>query len=124
MEEIWEDIENCDGRYQVSNMGQVRSIIHGEYNLLKPCNDRGEYRVSLHWHEQKVKHYVKNLVYKTFKGNIEGERLYHINGDKSDNRLDNLAIKVCSNNKNNDTIQKKGIIKWVDFYNRNINKII
>ena len=36
MEEIWKDIKDYEGHYQVSNLGNVRSIKNNKKILLKP----------------------------------------------------------------------------------------
>lgn len=102
MEEIWKDIEDYEGLYQVSNHGRVKSL--GHYTLMK--NGR------IRFHEGKViehQHYTngycfvclsKNGIHKqillhrlvliTFNGNIQGYEVNHIDEDKDNNRLDNL----------------------------------
>lgn len=50
MEEIWKDIENYEGLYQVSNLGKVRAypnIKHSEFKILKQAIVSGYYIVCL-----------------------------------------------------------------------------
>lgn len=45
-EEIWKDIEGYEGKYQVSSLGNVRSLNYkhtGKEKLLKPGNDKDGY---------------------------------------------------------------------------------
>lgn len=46
MQEIWKDIEGFDGKYQISNMGNLRSftfVKKGE--LIKPATDKRGYKI-------------------------------------------------------------------------------
>lgn len=50
MQEIWKDVIDTDGNYQVSNFGNIRSRynkydhkIHNEYTMLKPFKDKKGY---------------------------------------------------------------------------------
>lgn len=41
MQEIWKNVPQSDGRYQVSNMGNIRSLQKGTMKMLKPYNSQG-----------------------------------------------------------------------------------
>jgi hypothetical protein len=104
MEEIWKDIKGFEGRYQVSNMGRVRSldrtdidcrgrIRHTKGMVLKDSfNDHGYYRVSLSDGHRNYTHYeVHRLVALHFvPGYKEGLVVNHKNEIKTDNRAENL----------------------------------
>ena len=51
MEEIWEDIKGYEGLYQVSNLGNVRSLNYNRQKIIKQLrpykNIRGYWVVSL-----------------------------------------------------------------------------
>ena len=106
MEEIWKDIPDYEGIYQASNLGQIRTtpnkitmtnlhgIRHWKTRILK---GRGNYyqtgkRVSL-WKNGKPKDWlVARLVAITFLGKPtkEANTVNHINGNRLDNRIENL----------------------------------
>lgn len=105
MEEIWKDIKGFEGRYQVSNMGRVRSlerlntdkrgrIHHVKGMILKDSlnTKKGYYRVSLSDGHRNYTHYeVHRLVALHFvPGYKEGLVVNHKNEIKTDNRAENL----------------------------------
>ena len=102
-EEIWKDIKGFEGRYQVSNMGRVRSLDRWSLDerprfikgmMLKPSlnKGRGYLRVSLSDGHRNYKHYeVHRLVALHFvPGYKEGLVVNHKNEVKTDNRAENL----------------------------------
>jgi len=103
MEEIWKDVQGFEGRYQVSNMGRVRSLDRWSFDerphfvkgmMLKPSlnKGRGYLRVSLSDGQRNRKHYeVHRLVALHFvPGYKEGLVVNHKNEVKTDNRAENL----------------------------------
>ena len=62
-EEIWKNIDGYDGKYQVSNLGRVRSFKYKTPRILKPyLDEHGYYRVTL-CRDNKPKHrFVHQLV--------------------------------------------------------------
>lgn len=92
--ELWKDIKGYEGRYQVSNMGNVRSL---KTNIiLSPINRQHGYKgVMLYGnggHKRGFKTFsVHRLVAEAFVPNPLGkEEVNHINEDKTDNRAVNL----------------------------------
>ena len=101
MTEIWKDIEGYDGKYQVSNLGRVRSVDHiglmGGFNkdktklyhgrILKPCNTRGYLAIGI-----KGKTFtIHRLVAHAFvSGYFEGAEVNHIDENKHNNVFTNL----------------------------------
>lgn len=102
--EIWKDVQGFEGRYQVSNMGRVRSLDrtiidkagrahHTRGMILKDSlNDHGYYRASLSDGHRHYTHYeVHRLVALHFvPGYKEGLVVNHKNEIKTDNRAENL----------------------------------
>ena len=117
--EIWKDIPGQEGRYQVSDRGRVRStervIQYPAYELatglkraasarvfqgkdLKPgtCDKFGHCSVAIGRGNSQMVH---SLVALAFLGpRPEGHDVAHLNGDGSDNRVENLAYTSRSVN--------------------------
>lgn len=96
MEEIWKNINGFDGDYQVSNLGQVRSVKLGR--VLRATPDvRGLCRVSLRKADKVVRKYIHQLVLETFKGKKDGCKIIaHRDGNPTNNNLDNLYWMECT----------------------------
>jgi len=106
--EIWRDIQNYEGRYQVSNLGNVKSLdrfsnFKNSKSLYKgkllkqgkhSCNrtiDMSYRVVSLSKEGKGKMFYTHRLVAETFIDNPENKKdVNHINGIRHDNRLENL----------------------------------
>lgn len=112
MKEIWKDIPDYEGLYQASNLGSIRSvdskITYKRRNsyvtrirygkILKPCNNRYGYpMVVLTKPNHRKCHSVHRLVMMAFFGKSE-LTVNHINGIKTDNRIENLEYATMSEN--------------------------
>ena len=129
--EIWKDIPGYEGEYQVSNLGNVRSI---KVKELKPCKHKtGYYRVELFKNGKGKTHLVHRLVYSAFTGVIPDDMVInHKDEDKGNNTLDNLMLCTQKDNCNWGTaierrvkklINHKNMSKWVVQLNNN-NEIL
>ena len=92
--EIWRNIKNYEGLYQVSNLGRVRSLKYNKVKLLKTnINSDGYYNVKLYKDGVTKSFRVHRLVWETFNGDIpEGMQVNHINEIKTDNKIENLNL--------------------------------
>lgn len=109
-QEVWKDVPNYEGWYQVSNMGNVRSVDREFVNSIgrkcflkgmpiKPKLNKGYPRVGLNKHREKERISVHRLVALTFIPNPNKlETVNHINGIKTDNRVDNLEWCTAQDN--------------------------
>lgn len=65
--EVWKDIEGYEGKYQISNAGNVKSLSRSKEKILKPktnCHKRLE--VTLKNNNKQKSYQVASLVYKYF----------------------------------------------------------
>lgn len=90
MTDIWKDIEDFEGLYQVSNTGKVKSLITDR--ILKPgISSSGYHSVSLRKGGETFQNSIHRLVGKTFISNPDNlSEINHVNNIRSDNRAENL----------------------------------
>lgn len=96
--EIWKDVPNYEGTYQISNLGNVKSLWFGKDKILKPREDTGGYMQVALYKEGKSKFFlVHRLIMLAFVGESDLQ-VNHKNGIKSDNHLQNLEYCTASKN--------------------------
>jgi hypothetical protein len=106
--EFYVDIPNLEGKYQVSNLHNVRSWINNKGNrrkkpkiLKQRLNKYGYPIVCLHNNGMQKTESVHRLMWLTWRGEIpEGYQVNHINEIKTDNRIENLNLMTCKENNN------------------------
>lgn len=89
MKEIWKPIQNTNKLYEVSNFGNIRSLKFGKIKNLKlSINGRKYVCVGIFG---KIKN-VHRIVLETFKpvSNMKNLVVNHIDGNKTNNNLNNL----------------------------------
>lgn len=109
--EIWKNIENYEGLYQVSNLGRVKSLERkvkgkaGYYKVIKEkilnptLNNNGYHLVKLSKQSKCKGITVHRLVANAFIPNIDNkEQVNHIDGVKTNNRVSNLEWNTRSEN--------------------------
>lgn len=107
MNEIWKDITGYEGKYQVSNLGNVKSLNYrgnGKERILKPrpVSSTGYLAVTLSNSDTQKTLKVHRLVAQAFIENPNNKPCVdHINTNKTDNRADNLRWVTRKENNNN-----------------------
>lgn len=91
MTEIWKNIEGYEGKYQVSNLGQVKSMI-GQEKVLHPKKHRnGHLQIGLHKDKKRKTMYIHRLVAQAFIPNPDNlPCVNHKDENPSNNNVDNL----------------------------------
>ena len=118
MREIYKSIKRYEGLYEVSNLGNVKSLGNNQARkerILKPSPVRGYLGVCLCINNIKKTIPVHKLVWKTFNGDIpKGLELDHIvEGNKYNNRLDNLQLLTTRENLQKHYKTKKSSSKYL-----------
>lgn len=104
MKEIWKDIAGYEGLYQVSNLGNVRSLNyrrHGYVKQLTPkVNNKGYLWVELSFNRKRRCFSIHRLVAEAFVDNpYDFPEVNHIDEIKQNNKHDNL--EWCTHKYNN-----------------------
>jgi hypothetical protein len=103
-EEIWKDVVGYEGLYQVSNIGNVRSLPRNGTSLcakiLRQSLSKGYPKVNLSKNNLTKEGKVHRLMGFAFMMDtyFEGAHINHINGIKTDNRIDNFKWVTPSEN--------------------------
>lgn len=98
---MWKDVHNFEGRYQVSNLGNVRSLRFCtksgsvSYTTLKPILTKGYVKVNLYRGDGiKYQYMISHLVIQAFAPNIfqDSLRLIYKDCDTTNCKLSNLIV--------------------------------
>lgn len=101
MHEEWKPINGFEGLYEISSYGKVKSFkVYPSGKILKPSPDSGGYlRLSLMRAGKNKYVTVHRLVAEAFLPKVDGKTcVNHIDGNKANNRLDNLEWCTYSEN--------------------------
>lgn len=120
--EIWRDIINYEGEYQVSNLGNVKSIKFDKHTILKQSKNKGYYHVMLYKNGLSKTYKVHVLVAKMFCPNLDNKPFVnHMNSLKNDNSAENL--EWCTSSENILHAYKHGKMKSQKGENNNQSKL-
>lgn len=100
MNELWKDIPNYEGLYQVSNLGRVKSTRRrGSKGAILRLNHTGKGYASILLHKDGVgiRRLLSRLILFCFVGPSDLDCL-HSDGDKTNNRLTNLRYGTAKEN--------------------------
>lgn len=123
MQEIWKDIEGYEGLYQVSNLGNVKSLDRfvphktfgkkfcGGTMMGTHMNNAGYVTVNLCKNNRQKSHDVHRLVAKAFvKGYAVGLEVNHIDENKQNNQVCNLEwVTKSENNRHGTKIERQAV---------------
>ena len=146
MKEIWKDIKGYEGLYQVSNLGRIKSlkndnIKYGHYKefIISQNNNNSfnYWRCGLCKNGVVKKYAIHRLVAEAFISNPYNlPQVNHIDGNKSNNTINNLEWVTCSENIQhsfklglhkptmlNKKYEKNPNSKPIIQYDKNMNKI-
>jgi len=96
--EIWKDINGFDGRYQVSNFGDVRNALKG-FIMKSHATTKGYRQIMLQKNGKKTSRRVHRLVAQAFiLDYCHKLQVNHKDLDKTNNRLYNLEMETNTGN--------------------------
>lgn len=124
--EIWRDIKNYEGLYQVSSEGRVKSLERMKWNkgigcymtvpekILKPRRRRDGYLDTQLWKNGKARRYLVHrlvsLAFIQFVPQVNTSyEVDHINTERTDNRVSNLCYVTSSQNNLNPKTRERNI---------------
>lgn len=126
MNEIWKDIPEYEGIYQVSNLGNVKSIRKGKEKILsKRITSSGYVLCSLFKNgvlKQIQEHQLVAMAFLGHKPNGNRIVVDHIDNNKLNNHVDNLQLLSNRENTTKDTKStnkyagaywRKDVSKWI-----------
>ena len=129
--EIWKDIKNYEGKYQISNLGKVRSLLDNRGKcrnkpiILKPSlNYKGYITINLTKYNKQKHFFVHRLVAEAFIPNPNNYlEINHKDENKQNNNVNNLEWCTRKYNMHYNGLNKKRNSKKVIQYDKNGNFI-
>jgi len=103
-QEAWRSIREVGGEYEVSNIGRVRKTFPRYFKskkgeVLSPSVNTRYPAVTIRYNKKNIRRNIHVLVAEAFIGpRPKGMVVNHINGDKQDNRVENLEWVTLEEN--------------------------
>ena len=109
--EIWRDIKGYEGVYQISNMGNVKSLGNNKSRKEKVLklakNTNGYLKVNLYKDGKQKNYLIHRLVAESFIPKVEGKtHVDHIDSNRQNNNVNNLRWCTIVENNNFDLYRK------------------
>lgn len=128
--EVWKDIKGYEGKYQVSDLGNVKSFKKNKELILKKSINRGRHIVCV-YHNSKAKVVkVHTLVAMAFLGHVPDGTLKIVIDHIDNNKLNDASINLqLITNRENTSKDKKGFtskyvgVCWAKKYNKWLSQI-
>ena len=110
--EFWKDVPGCDGFYQVSNFGRIKSLKSNI--ILKPQKEKNGYlRFKLKFGTKFKSVLAHRIVAMAFIPNPENKpQIDHKDGNRINNKADNLCWVTQTENVNNPITRKTFVNKF------------
>ena len=117
--ENWKDVPGYEGLYQISDFGNVKSLISNR--LLKPSQDEfGYVRFNALKNKKSKTLRIHRLVMEVFNPINSFMQVNHIDGNKLNNRLNNL--EWCTDSDNKKHAYKTGLMTPGNQYSKRIKQ--
>ena len=117
MEEIWKDVKGYEGIYQISNLGNVKSLKYNRETILNPSvSKNGYYNCILYKNKKRKTCRVHQLVAIAFLNHKpDGYKIVvdHIDNNPLNNNVNNLQLITTRENTSKD---RKGVSKYLGVY--------
>ena len=112
MKELFKDVLGWEGKYQASNTGKIKSLGNEKTRkekILQPRKWKSYEKIYLSKDGKRFGYQVHRLIWEAFNGPIQkGMEIDHIDGNPSNNRLENLrAVSHQTNMLNPITIERE-----------------
>lgn len=113
--EIWKEVPNTNGDYQVSSHGRIKSKKWGYWKTLNPHTENNGYKgikIRFNNSEKRKTVLVHWLVANAFLNKPEGKyEINHIDSNKTNNNVKNLEFVTSSGNTEH-AVRKGRLIPW------------
>ena len=122
MAEEWKDIEGFFGLYKISDKGRLMSNLSGSWRIMSVINSKGGYlSVVLRNGDKRKSKKIHQLVYEAFIGPCDScSHIHHINGDKQDNRVENLMALSPKDHISEHLRSNPKRVEAMIFYNKHV----